>query len=78
MCPMIEGVTHTIWHGLSPFEKLIPVGGIASDVFFGYSIGSQGSPFVMVTTEPKFCNGTESMVFSHFLRIKMTVVVYDR
>ena len=61
-----------------PFAELVPVRCVTGDELLGHTVGAQGTPFVMVSTQPEFGDGTELMVLGYLLRVKMAVIVYDR
>ena len=75
--PVIEWVTHAVGHRLGPLLELLPVAGIARDVFLIYAVATHGPPLVMVTTQPQLCDRAETVVFCYLLRVQVTVIIYD-
>ena len=78
VCPVIQRISQGIWHRLCPFLELLPIGSISSDEMFCHPISTHGTPFIMVATQPQFCDRAELIILCYHLRIQMTVIVYDR
>ena len=76
MSPMIQGVTEGIWHCFCPFLKLLPVCCIFTRaVFFIHTIGTHGTPLIVVTTQPQLGNALEAMVIGNHFGNQVAVIV---
>ena len=79
VCPVIQGVTEGVRHGLSPLLKLFPIAGILTGaVFLIYTVGTHGTPLVVVTTQPQLCDALKLMIVGHHLWNQVTVIVDNR
>lgn len=68
MCPVIQRVAECIRHRLSPFLEFLPVAGVLTGaIFLINTIGTHGTPFVVVATQPKLCDALEAVIVSHHL-----------
>ena len=76
MSPVIKGVTESIRNGLSPLLELFPIGGIlTSAILLVDTIGTHGTPLIVVATQPQLSNTLKLVVFGHHLRNQMTMIV---
>ncbi|CDA21378.1 unknown [Bacteroides sp. CAG:144] len=77
--PVIQWVAHGVRNGFRPFFEFFPVGGIfARAVTFVYTVGTHGTPFVMVSAEPYFGQRFELVVVGYHLGYQMAVIVDNR
>ena len=72
---MVDGVAHAIRDSLGPLLELFPVTCITGNVTLIHAIGTQGTPFVMIATQPQFGYGTETMVLGHLAGIEVAMIV---
>ena len=76
MSPMIQWVAECIRNSFSPLLELLPIAciGTSAETLI-YTISSHGTPLVVVTTEPKFCNTLKLVIISYHLWNKVAVIV---
>ena len=72
---MVDGVAHAIRDSLGPLLELFPVTCITGNVTLIHAIGTQGTPFVMIATQPQFGYGAETMVLGHLAGIEVAMIV---
>src|ERR1700722_5349095 len=78
MRPVIQRIAQSVRDGLRPCEKPVKGIGIAGAVALCHSIGSHGSPLVVIAFEPDLVEIAELPVIRNVLRGKMAVVIKDR
>jgi hypothetical protein len=74
---MIKRVTHAVGHGLSPLLEFVPIRSVTGNELLRDTVGTQSTPLIVVTAKPQLCYGTEFVILSYLLRIKMAVIIYD-
>ena len=76
MSPMIKRVTECIRNGLSPLLEFLPIRGILTGaILLVDTIGTHGTPLIVVATQPQLSNTLKLVVFGHHLRNQMTMIV---
>ena len=75
---MVEGVAHSVGHGLCPLFELLPVGGVLTGAeTLVYTVGTHSPPLVVVAFEPHFGEVFEDVVVGHILGDEVAVLVDD-
>ena len=77
MRPMVERIAHAIGHGGGPFLKLFPVRCVACDISFVHAIGTQGTPFIVIASQPQLCYAAKLVVFGYLLWGEVAMEIYD-
>ena len=78
VCPVIQRVAQGVGNGLCPLLKLLPVGSVLTRAeTLVNSIGTHGTPFVVVATQPQLGDALETMVVSYHFGNQVTVIVND-
>jgi len=77
--PVIQGITHGIGKGFGPFFEFFPVAGILTGaITFINSVGSHGTPFIMVTFEPDLSQVVEFVIFGNVFGVQVAVIINNR
>ena len=76
---MIKRISDKVRHSLCKLvEFLVITSAVTCDKLFGSTVGSDLSPFIMVTSEEKFKSILELLIFRNHPGYKMAVIVNNR
>ena len=78
VAPVKERIADGELQRFRPLLKLLPVRRVSGDIILLHTIGTHGTPFIMVPSQPYLCDVVEFPVLRDLLRIDVTVIVQNR
>ena len=68
MSPMVQWIAKGLRNRFGPFQKFLPIRGIACAISFGHARRAHRPPFVVIAGEPNPCQIFEAMIFGNLSR----------
>ena len=78
MAPVKERIADSELQRFRPLLKLLPVRRVSGDIVLLHTVGTHGTPFIMVPSQPYLCDVVKLSVLRDLLRIDVTVIVQNR
>ena len=78
MAPVVQGVADGLAQDFGVFLELLPVGGVAGDVFFRHARAAHQTPLVVIAAQPDPGDVIIADVLENFPGVQVAVIIDDR